>query len=98
MQVVERRQAAALGAYPNPFNPATTLRYELPEAGEVRLTIYNTVGQAVRELVSGRQAAGGYAIVWDGRDRAGRAVASGLYVVRMEAMGGFQDRKITLLK
>ena len=71
--------------YPNPFNPSTTISYELVEAAQVRLTIYNVMGQQVRELVAGVQEAGSYAIAWDGSDGSGQRVASGLYLYRLQA-------------
>lgn len=67
-------------AYPNPFNPSTTLRYQLAEAGDVQLTVYNIAGQRVRVLVDGVQTQGVYSIVWDGRDEAGGAVGTGMYI------------------
>jgi len=85
-------------AYPNPFNPTTTLRYDLTEEGEVRLTIYNLSGQTVRRLASGRQVAGRHSVVWDGRDDAGRAVATGVYLARLEAGAFRQTQKMLLLK
>ncbi len=78
---------------PNPFNPATTIRYALPEAGRVRLTIYNMLGQQVARLVDVRQEAGAYSITWDARD-----FASGTYYYRLEA-GTFREvKKLVLLK
>ncbi|OGG43597.1 MAG: hypothetical protein A3F84_24055 [Candidatus Handelsmanbacteria bacterium RIFCSPLOWO2_12_FULL_64_10] len=85
-------------AYPNPFNPVTTLRYDLAEEGEVRLMIYNLSGQVVRQLVAGRQAAGRYSVVWDGRDEGGRSASSGVYLARLEAGAFQQTRKMLLLK
>ena len=72
-------------AYPNPFNPSTTIGYALPEASEVALEVYNVQGQRIRELVGGRQPAGWHAVVWDGRNSNGKPVPSGVYVVRMTA-------------
>jgi hypothetical protein len=68
--------------YPNPFNPFTTLRYNLAAAGQVRLTIYNVMGQQVRVLVDRVQEAGAYQIEWNSRDEAGHGVAPGLYLYR----------------
>jgi hypothetical protein len=85
-------------AYPNPFNPVITLRYDLAEEGEVRLTIYNVAGQVVRRLASGRQVAGRYTVVWDGRDDVGRVVATGVYLARLEAGAFRQTQKMLLLK
>ncbi|OGG43279.1 MAG: hypothetical protein A3F84_12920 [Candidatus Handelsmanbacteria bacterium RIFCSPLOWO2_12_FULL_64_10] len=84
--------------YPNPFNPATTIRYALPEASDVRLVVYNILGQQVRALAQGRQEAGYYRVTWDGRDDAGRPVSSGLYLYRFESKGLVKTEKMLLLK
>ncbi len=84
--------------YPNPFNPATTIRYALPEASDVRLTIYNVLGQQVRALVQGHQEAGYYRVTWDGRDDNGRVVSSGVYLYRFVSSGLVETRRMLLLK
>jgi predicted outer membrane repeat protein len=85
--------------YPNPFNPRTTIRYELPEPSRVDLRIYDVAGRLVRILVAAeRQPAGTHAATWNGTDGAGRQVAAGLYFCRLEA-GTFQaTRRLLLLK
>ena len=84
--------------YPNPFNPETTIRYELAEAGVVQVLLYTVSGQLIRTLVDGEYVAGNYSVTWDGRDDAGRDVASGVYVSRME-VGGFRAvRKLVLVR
>ena len=85
-------------AYPNPFNPVTTLRYDLPRRAEVALTIYDILGREVRTLVQGEQAPGYQSVVWDGTDGDGNPVASGVYLYRLEAGGFTQARKMVLLK
>ena len=70
---------------PNPFNPSTTIRYALPEASPVRLTVYNALGQEVRVLVNEAQGPGFHSARWDGRDASGRAAAAGVYFYRLEA-------------
>ncbi|GEM_PF-3226904 len=70
---------------PNPFNPATTIRYTLPEASPVRLTVYNALGQEVRVLVNEAQGPGPHSARWDGRDASGRGAAAGVYFYRLEA-------------
>ena len=88
-----------LGAnYPNPFNPATTIRFGLPEAGHVRLVVYDVMGREVAVLTDELVEAGTYAATWDGRDAAGRPVASGLYLYRIEAGSFAEARTMTLLK
>ena len=84
--------------YPNPFNATTSIKYQLPRAGEVRLTIYNLLGQVVKVFQPGRQAAGSYTINWDGKDRKGSQVSSGIYMYRLEAGEFSQFRKMTLIK
>jgi hypothetical protein len=86
-------KVASLGNSPNPFNPATQIRYPLAEAGLVKLTVYNTVGQEVSRLVNASQTAGDYTVTWDAKD-----VASGLYYYRLEVDGFSEIRKMLLMK
>jgi formylglycine-generating enzyme required for sulfatase activity len=89
---------ALLPSYPNPFNPTTTLRYELSKAGAVQVRIYAATGQLVRTLVSGHQEAGSYSQVWDGRDAAGLAVGNGVYLCELQA-GDFRGvQRLLLMK
>jgi hypothetical protein len=84
--------------YPNPFNPQTAIRFDLPAPLEVRLTIYDAQGRVVRTLVYGHQTAGVHNVIWDGRNNAGLAVSSGLYLCRMHAGEFSQIRKMTFFK
>ena len=70
---------------PNPFNPSTTISYEVPKSGRVKLVIYNLLGQEVRTLVDENIESGFYTVVWDGADTFGRQVASGIYIYRMNS-------------
>ena len=90
---------ALLQNFPNPFNPETTIGYELAESADVTLQIYNVVGQVVRTLIAAEpQAAGRYQMRWDGMDDRGVSVSSGVYFYRISA-GEFQTvRKLMLLK
>ena len=83
---------------PNPFNPATNISYELPDAANVRLSIYNLLGQEVRTLVNGAMEAGYYTVNWDGNDSSGRQVASGIYLYRIQAGEHVQARRMMMLK
>ncbi|HPF69469.1 MAG TPA: FlgD immunoglobulin-like domain containing protein [Candidatus Krumholzibacteria bacterium] len=88
-----------LPAAPNPFNPRTELRFALPVPAEVTLRVYDVKGRLVRTLAEGEPfAAGAQAVAWDGRDAAGRAAASGVYVVRMEAGGARSAGRVVLAK
>ena len=84
--------------YPNPFNPKTHITYQLSEACQVRLDVYNPVGQKVRTLVNQIQDTGIHTVVWDGRDDRGLPVASGVYLYRIEAGNFSRTRKMVLLR
>jgi hypothetical protein len=84
--------------YPNPFNPATVIEYALPKISQVKIDIYNILGQKVRNLVDELQEPGYKTIQWDAKDGNGVEVSSGVYFFRIEA-GDFVDcKKMTLLK
>jgi len=69
--------------YPNPFNPSTTLRFDLPQAAEVYLVVYDLLGREVVRLLDSRWEPGYHQVVWNGRDRYGRNVPSGIYIARL---------------
>ncbi len=84
--------------YPNPFNPVTTIAYSLPERSAVSISVFNILGQEVRQLINKTQSAGNYKIEWDGRDDTGSSVSSGVYLYRIIA-GEFRvSKKMLLLK
>ena len=84
--------------FPNPFNPTTTIRFDVKRKGHVRLRIYNVAGQLVHTLCDDVMDAGSYSREWTGVNNAGSGVASGVYFVRME-VAGFKDvRKLVLLR
>lgn len=85
--------------YPNPFNPTTTLRFQIAERGAATLKVYNLLGQVVRTLVDENLVPGSYELQWDGRDDAGRPLASGIYIYRLVAGERFHKaRKMVLLR
>lgn len=84
--------------YPNPFNPNTEIHLSLPRASHVRLAVYNVAGQEVKLLVDRLMTAGSYTADWDGTNKTGGRVASGVYFYRMEAAGVTETRKMVLLK
>ena len=84
--------------YPNPFNPGTVIEYQLPEALDVNLTVYDANGRHVRLLVEDRMPAGPNSVRWDGKDDAGKDVATGVYFCRLQAGAVSQTRKMLLLK
>jgi hypothetical protein len=83
---------------PNPFNPATKIAFELAVDGEVRLEVFDVRGRRVRRLVAGNLATGRHEVVWDGRDDAGVAAASGTYVARLRTADTLDSRKMQLVK
>lgn len=84
--------------YPNPFNPSTAIAYETVFPAWVRVTVYNMLGQIVDVLVDGMQLPGRHKILWQGTDRAGRPVASGIYVYRIDTGRMTATRKMLLLR
>ncbi|HPF36792.1 MAG TPA: M12 family metallo-peptidase [Candidatus Krumholzibacteria bacterium] len=90
--------AASLEAYPNPFNPQTKLDFALPSAGRATLQIFDAQGKLVRTLVQADLPAGAHTVDWKGRDDAGRAVASGVYLARLVHPDGAESRRMVLMK
>jgi len=83
---------------PNPFRGIAMIRYDVPGAGaDVKLGVYDITGRLVRSLVDGAQSAGQKSVAWDSRDHGGRAVAPGMYLLRMQAPGfsGIQKMMLT---
>jgi choice-of-anchor B domain-containing protein len=89
---------ALLAPHPNPFNPATTVTYLVPQESHVRVAVYNALGRAVTTLVDKVHDSGSYHVVWTGQDAGGRAMGSGIYFVKMDAAGFTESRKLTLVR
>ena len=98
LHIVQPKTFELSANWPNPFNPETSLRYALPEAAQVKLEVYDMLGQKVRTLVNGLQNVGQYTVQWDARNDLGHSVASGLYFYRIAAGNFVQTRKMTLLR
>ncbi|MFO7654139.1 MAG: FG-GAP-like repeat-containing protein [Candidatus Krumholzibacteriia bacterium] len=86
------------GAAPNPFNPATAIRFDLAAAGAVRLEVFAVDGRRVATLVDANLDAGAHSVRWDGRDGSGRMAASGNYVCRLSAAGATFTSRLMLVK
>lgn len=84
--------------YPNPFNPATNIRFQLPEEGKVVFKVMNLLGQTVRTLLDERKQAGFHVVRWDGSDNSGRAVSSGIYYYHVSYNGQRHIGRMMLLK
>ena len=85
-------------SHPNPFNPSTTISYELPARSHVRLDIYDAAGRRIARLVDAVHEEGQYRIVWNGRDSNGLQVASGIYFSRLSARGSTVTTKMVLVR
>jgi len=97
-ETIPLAHTALLGNYPNPFNPSTTISFDMAQAGHARVEIYNIKGQRVRVLVDGMYGVGTHNVVWNGDDTTGRSVGSGVYFYRMTTSGYSSTRKMLLMK
>jgi hypothetical protein len=86
------------GNYPNPFNPVTTIRFGLPQPRDVRITVVNLLGQEITELVNGWRDIGRHEVVWQGLDRNGKPVATGMYFTVLSDGNKIIVKKMLLLK
>jgi spore coat protein A, manganese oxidase len=84
--------------YPNPFNPTTEINFSIPEAGNVQLVVYNTLGQEVITLARGYYEKGTHNLVWDARDNFGNKIPSGVYIYRLTGKDFVQQHKMMLIK
>jgi len=92
------RQFALRQNFPNPFNPATRIRYEIPKDCDVKIAVFNMRGELVKWIVDKHQQSGYYEMIWDSHNNAGQQVASGLYLYRMQAGSYVKTRKMVLMK
>jgi flagellar hook assembly protein FlgD len=84
--------------FPNPFNPITTIKYDLKQKTNVKITIYDLLGKEIRTLVNARQEAGHKTVTWDGSNNIGVQVASGIYIYRISTEEFTQTKKMVLMK
>ncbi len=84
--------------YPNPFNPQTQITFVLSRPGAVSLSVFNTLGQMIRNLVNGDMSSGYHAVMWDGTDDRGELMPSGVYYYRLDAVDLYQTRSMLLLR
>lgn len=84
--------------FPNPFNPSTEIQFQLPGRVQVRLVVYNTLGQQVKELVNNEMNAGSFTATWDGKNDRGEYVGSGVYLYKLVAGNYLVTKKMVLMK
>ena len=94
----ELKNYTILKNYPNPFNPVTQIRYDLPENEYVSINIYDIMGRRIRSLVGSIQDPGYRSIHWDATNDLGQAVSAGMYIYTIQAGQFRQTRKMVLLK
>jgi len=87
-----------LDNYPNPFNPSTTIEYEIPKPGFVNISIYDLKGKLIKTLVHKKQEQGNYRIQWDGKNNSGLKVSSGVYIYAIENEKSIISKKMILVK
>lgn len=95
---VTPEQAKLLQNFPNPFNPETRIRYEIPTTARVMLEVFDLNGRLVRSFSMNQQEAGLHEVVWNGRDNGGAAVASGTYLYRVVINGAASTKKMLLIR
>ena len=88
----------SLSNHPNPFNPSTRLSFQLEQAGPVRLTLHDARGARLTTMAEGRRTEGEHVFEWNGRDDAGRALPSGVYLARLETARGIATRRLVMLR
>jgi len=84
--------------YPNPFNPSTTIQYEIPKTARVVLIIYDMLGREVKTLVNRVQSPGQKSVIWDGTDQSGNLVSSGIYLYQLQSGEFTESKKMILMK
>ena len=86
------------GNYPNPFNPSTSIKFATEKFSDVKLTVYSILGEEIKTVYSGNLASGTYSMTWDGKDRAGHNVPSGMYFYKVISDNRILSGKMLLLK
>lgn len=89
---------SSLSVFPNPFNPNTTIAFELPKAEKIEMAVFNLKGQKVRELINEHKSAGKHQIKWDGKDDSSRPLSSGIYFLKLNAGQEINTQKLILQK
>ena len=84
--------------YPNPFNPSTTIKYAMPLREQVSIKVYNLHGAMVTTLLDGIQDAGDHSVIWNGKDRLGSTVSTGVYLYKVRTRDSEVVKKMALIK
>ena len=97
-EIVETKPTSLLGNFPNPFNPTTSIRFEVQGSRFVNIEVYNIRGQRVRTLVNDVYQAGEHFVVWNGKDDNGQDVSSGMYFYKMQTGDFVQTKRMVIIK
>jgi len=84
--------------YPNPFNPVTTITFAIPELMHVHLAVYDLDGREVRRILDDYRKAGSHSVMWNGKDKDGTLVSSGLYFIQLETENFIQTKKMVIIR
>jgi len=84
--------------FPNPFNPTTSISFQIPQTNRVKLVIYDIVGREVVSLVDNQIQSGSHSVIWNGKDKNGSMVSTGVYIYQLQADGITKTKKMTLMK
>jgi hypothetical protein len=87
-----------LSCFPNPFSNSTSIEYQMEKAGNIDISIYDTFGKKVRSLMSGKQSAGNYSLIWDGTNDQKQYISNGIYLVKMQNSTGSHSKSVILLR
>lgn len=93
-----RNTELRISNYPNPFNPSTTINYNLPDDGNVTIKIYDILGRELQTLVNNAMTKGSYYVIWNGKDKSGRDAASGIYFYSIEFNNIVLNKKMLLIR
>jgi len=98
VEIVSKIPIKFIKNYPNPFNPTTTIMFDLGESGKTQLDIYNVKGQKVKTLLNKEMEDGSHSIVWNGKNSDDKKVSSGMYFYKISVNGTYKTKKMLMLK
>ncbi len=98
VEIISKIPIKFIKNYPNPFNPKTTIMFDIGIAGKVRVEIFNVKGQKVKTLINEKMEVGKHSVIWEGRDRDNKSVSSGMYFYKISVNGDQRISKMIMLK
>ena len=84
--------------YPNPFNPSTSISYDIPKTGKIHLAVFDLNGRLIKTLKNGEAKRGYYSVIWDAKDKNGEGVSTGIYFIKLTSLSYLKTQKILYLK